>query len=106
MWGAHCWKAWSSTQGAVALSSAEAEFYAMVDGAQRGKLTVAEEMGVEVKEGPMRISMDPKAAKSFLQRRALGKMRHIEKRDLWLQREVFGGKVEIEKVMERGIQQT
>ena len=47
------WKAWSSTQGAVALSSAEAEFYAMIDGAQKGKWmrTVAKEMGVQVKEG-------------------------------------------------------
>ena len=32
MYGSHCWRTWASTQGAVALSSAEAEFYAMVDG--------------------------------------------------------------------------
>ena len=37
MLGSHCIKTWSSTQGAVALSSAEAEFYAMVDGVQRAK---------------------------------------------------------------------
>ena len=31
MIGSHCIKTWSSTQGAIALSSAEAEFHAMVD---------------------------------------------------------------------------
>ena len=47
--GKHCIKTWSSTQGAVALSSAEAEFYAMVDAVQKGKWmsTVATEMGIE-----------------------------------------------------------
>ena len=40
MMGGHCLKTWSSTQGAVALSSAEAEFYAMVDGLIKGKWMV------------------------------------------------------------------
>ena len=37
MLGKHCIKTWSSTQGAVALSSAEAEFYAMIEAVIRGK---------------------------------------------------------------------
>ena len=37
MFGDHCWKAWAATQGAVALSSAEAEFYAMVEAVLRTK---------------------------------------------------------------------
>ena len=51
--GCHCLKTWSSTQGAVALSSAEAEFYAMVDGVLRAKwaVTVAEELGCGVDGG-------------------------------------------------------
>ena len=37
MLGKHCIKTWSSTQGAVALSSAEAEFYAMIEAIVRAK---------------------------------------------------------------------
>ena len=41
---------------------------------------------------------DSSAAKSFASRRGVGKMRHIEIRDLWLQKEVAEGKVEVIKV--------
>ena len=48
MWGEHCWRTWSSTQGAMALSSVEAEFYAMVDGVQKAIWagTVGRELGI------------------------------------------------------------
>ena len=47
MIGNHCIKTWSSSQGAVALSSAEAEFYAMIEGATRAKVltSLAKELG-------------------------------------------------------------
>ena len=35
--GGHCIKTWSCTQGAFALSSAEAEFYAMIEAVVRSK---------------------------------------------------------------------
>ena len=95
MFGDHCWKAWSSTQGAVALSSAEAEFYAMVEGTQRAKwaVTVATELGVRLAGNGLVLKTDSEAAKSFVCRRGLGRMRHIEVRELWLQEEVRLGKV-------------
>ena len=101
MFGHHCWKAWASTQGAVALSSAEAEFYAMVEGAQRGKwaITVAAELGVQLAGGGLVLNTDSEAAKSFVCRRGLGRMRHIEVRELWLQDEVRLGKVVVKKVL-------
>ena len=37
MLGTHCIKTWSGTQGAIALSSAEAEFYAMIESVIRAK---------------------------------------------------------------------
>ena len=37
--------------------------------------------------------------KSFVCRRGLGKMRHLEIRDLWLQKEVADGKLVVEKVL-------
>ena len=35
--GRHCLKTWSASQGAYALSSAEAELYAMIEGVTRAK---------------------------------------------------------------------
>ena len=85
--GDHCIKAWSSTQGAVALSSAEAEFYAMVDAVIKAKwmATVARELGMGKLNPNLVLDTDSSAAKSFVARRGLGRMRHIEVRDLWLQ---------------------
>ena len=100
MLGDHCLKTWSSTQGAIALSSAEAEFYAMVDGVLKAKwlTTVSREMGFRTVCGRIVLGTDSAAAKSFVSRRGLGKMRHIEVRDLWLQKEVLKGAVEVIKI--------
>ena len=98
--GGHCIKTWSTTQGAVALSSAEAEFYAMVDGVTKGKwmVMVAKEWGLGEITTEMVLGRDSSAAKSFVSRRGLGRMRHIEVRDLWLKEEVKKGSVKINKV--------
>ena len=68
-------KTWSWTQGAYALSSAEAELYAMVEAVARSK--------------------DSSAATSFVCRRGFGKMRHLEIKNLWLQKEVREGRLEV-----------
>ena len=98
--GKHCIKTWSSTQGAVALSSAEAEFYALVEAVLRAKglVTVAAELGFTSLRTEVKAATDSSAAKSFISRRGLGKMKHIEIRDLWLQEEVLKGLVEVMKV--------
>ena len=41
---------------------------------------------------------DSSAAKSFVSRRGLGKMRQLEIRDLWLQAEVDQGRLMVHKV--------
>ena len=43
---------------------------------------------------------DSSAAKSFVSRRGLGKMRHLEIRDLCLRKEVNEGRVKVSKVKE------
>ena len=98
--GKHCIKTWCASQGAFALSSAEAEFYAMVEAFTRAKglLTLAREMGLEELSLVAHLGTDSNAAKSFVNRRGLGKMRHLEIRDLWLQKEIRDGKVEVHKV--------
>ena len=100
MWGSHCWKTWSTTQGATALSSAEAEFYAMVDGVQRSKYlcTIASELGVSALPQNIISGTDSEAAKSFVARRDLGQMRHIKVRGLWLQEEVWKGNATVTKL--------
>ena len=99
MLGKHCIKTWSSTQGAVALSSAEAEFYAMIEAVIRGKgiLNIMQEIGFVITER-IQLFTDSSAAKSFVSRKGLGRMKHLEIRDLWLQREVGLGNVLVNKV--------
>ena len=100
MIGGHCIKTWSSTQGPIALSSAEAEYYSMVDGTMRAKGLQA--MGIEVGmrnlDAPIELRIDSSAAKSFAARRGFGRMRHIDVRMLWLQEEVLGKRVVLVKV--------
>ena len=100
MLGGHCIKTWSATQGAYALSSAEAELYAMIEGVTRAKglRNLAWEMGFKELSNVIKLGTDSSAAKSFVNRRGLGKMRHLEIRDLWLQKEVADGKLEVGKI--------
>ena len=98
--GVHCIKTWSATQHAYALSSAEAELYAMVEGVTRAKglRNLAFELGFRSLINVVHLSTDSSAAKSFVCRKGLGRMRHLEIRDLWLQKEVVDGKLLVYKV--------
>ena len=74
MIGEHCIKTWSSTPGAFALSSAEAEFYAMIEATLRvkGLRSLAQELGINMKGGLINLWTDSSAAKSY-QEEDLGK---------------------------------
>ena len=100
MLGNHCIKTWSATQGAYALSSAEAELYAMVEATTRAKGlgTLARELGFGGLSNVVHLGTDSSAAKSFVSRRGLGKMRRLDIRDMWLQNEVAKGNVQISKI--------
>ena len=104
MIGGHCIKVWSHTQGPIALSSAEAEYYAMVEGVSRAKglQAMAREIGLTGMDQPITLSTDSSAAKSFASRRGLGRMRHVETRHLWLQEEVLARRVVVAKVRGEG----
>ena len=99
MLGRHLIKTWCATQHAYALSSAEAELYAMVEAATRAKglVTLAQEVGLNL-SNVIKLGTDSSAAKSFVSRRGLGRMRHLEIRDLWLQQEVREGRIQVHKV--------
>ena len=100
MLGDHCIKTWSATQGAYALSSAEAELYGMVEAVTRAKglLSLAKELGFVDLSTVVHLGTDSSAAKPFVARRGLGKMRHLQIRDLWLQKEMRDGLLEVSKV--------
>ena len=98
--GNHCIRTWSSTQSTPALSSCEAEYYAMVDGATRvlGLQAAAKELGVVVEEVEVRIATDSSAAKSYASRRGAGRVRHVEVKQLWLQQAVAERKFRLHKI--------
>ena len=100
MIGRHCIKSWSSTQGPLALSSAEAWYYSMVEGTLRAKSlqTIEAEIGMRGMDNTILLKTDSSAATYFAARRGLGKMRHMEARYLWMQREVLKRTVVVCKV--------
>ena len=79
MLGSHCIKTWSAFQGAYALSSAEAELYAMVEGVTRAKglVSLASEVGFVGLSAVIKLGTDSSAAKSFVCRQGLGRIRHL-----------------------------
>ena len=101
MLGEHCIKTWSTTQGSLALSVCEAEYYAVVDGATRalGMQTAAEELGISSGDIVIEVATDSSGAKSFASRRGTGRIRHIEVRWLWLQQAVAEGRFRMRKVL-------
>ena len=90
-------KSWSRTQKTRALSSGEAEFYALTSAAAEalGMQAVAKDMGWDLK---ITVHTDSTAAKSMCSRRGLGKCRHMETKFLWLQQTVRRGKITVKKV--------
>eukprot|EP00973_Karenia_brevis_P092521 12412822-Karenia_brevis.AAC.1 len=64
----------------------------------RGLLSLAKELGFEELSDVLKLGTDSSAAKSFVCRRCLGKMKHLEIRNLWLQKGVYHGKRVVEKV--------
>ena len=59
---------------------------------------MADEIGFKGMSNVVHLGTDSSAAKSFVSRRGLGKMRPLEIRDLWLQKEVREGRVEVTKI--------
>ena len=97
MFGNHIIKSWSTTQTTIALSSGEAEYYGMVKGASiaLGIQSMMSDLGITV---GIRLRTDASAAKGIASRRGLGKVRHIEVNQLWLQEKVNNGTIQVMKV--------
>ena len=96
-YGEHLLKTWSTTQSVIALSSGEAEYYGLVKGASQGLglKAMLQEAGVVTK---VVIKTDASAAKGIALRRGMGKIRHIEVNQLWVQDKVAKGEIKIIKI--------
>ena len=97
--GEHNLKSWSTNQAVIGLSSGEAEYYALVKGVSGaiGITNLCKDLGTNM-EGPIRAKTDASAAIGIANRIGVGKVRHIEVNQLWLQEKVYDGKIEIIKV--------
>ncbi len=99
MFGSHCIKTYSQTQETIALSSGESEFYGIVKPAAMGlgMKGLMEDLGIEAE---VQVNTDSSAANSMTARKGVGRVRHIEVRELWVQDRVGKGELKIVKVKE------
>ena len=90
-------KHWSSTQGSIALSVGEAEYYALVKAAAEGLgiPSLAQDVGIELK---LRLWVDSTTADAIASRIGLGKVRHMEVKYLWAQEAHRNGRFCIRKI--------
>ena len=81
----------------IALSSAESEFYSIVKG-------VSQSMGIKALmkdlnvEAHIKVMTDATTGKSIASRRGLGRVRHIDVSNLWIQEKVSTGEIELTKI--------
>ena len=97
MLGSHTLKSWSTTQATVAMSSAEAELYALTKGSAMtlGIIAMCADLGLQL---GAKVISDASATLSIVHRQGLGKLRHVNVQYLWVQERVRGGDLQVEKV--------
>ena len=97
MRGSHCLGQWSRTQSCVALSSAEAELNASLKGACElmALQTLFAELGDSMS---IEILGDSSACLGVLHREGVGRVKHLQLKQLWLQSHIKDGNVRYTKV--------
>ena len=101
--GSHLIESWVVTDQVRALSSAEAELYAIVDGAARGIMTknlYSEIFALQGADNDWLVSVgsDSSAAIGISSRSGVGKTRHIATRWLWVQDAVRNKEIVLKKI--------
>ena len=88
---------WSRTQVSIAQSSCEAEIVAMNVGAVEAVFTktLLDELGVQAN---ILMKSDSTSGIALMQRRGLGRLRHLQVKELWLQDQVRAGDIQVEYV--------
>ena len=97
MRGSHFLKAWCKTQGLIALSSGEAELYALVKATAEGMgiAAIFKDIGRDTK---VSILGDASAALGIVRRQGLGIVRHLDVSWLWVQEKNRSKQVDFGKV--------
>ena len=97
MLGSHTIKQWSKTQSTLALSSGEAELSGIAAGAAQaiGPQTILRDLGFNVK---IVLHSDATAAIGIARRKGMGKIRHLDVSDLWVQDKIRSGALDLVKV--------
>ena len=95
--GQHVLKSWASTQSVIALSSGESEFYSIVKGASQSLGLQALMSDLNIRCG-IKLLTDATTGKSIASRRGLGKVRHVEVANLWIQQKVADETIDIQKI--------
>ena len=97
MSGGHCLKVWTKKQQVVSLSSAESELYAAVKTAPEGLgvRSVAKDLGILC---GLNLHLDASATMGLVNRRGLGKAKHVDMQNLWIQEASKSGRSVTKKV--------
>ena len=97
MRGDHCLKVWTKKQQVVALSSAESELYVAVKTASKGLgiQSVAKDLGISCR---LNLHLDASATMCLVNRRGLGKTKHVDMQNLWIQEASKSGRFTTKKV--------
>ena len=95
--GDHIIKAWSSTQTVIALSTGEAELYALNKASAQGLglQSLLSDLGIDLE---VRVHTDATTGRAIVTRRGLGKVRHIAVHELWMQEKVAQNQISIHKI--------
>ena len=100
MLGRHALKGWSKTQALIAISSGESELYAALKASAEalGLISLLQDLGYRVKG---EVWGDASAALCIINRRGVGKTRHIEIGLLWIQQTAADQRLKYLKVLGR-----
>ena len=98
MLGQCCIKHWSKTQGTISLSSGEAELHGIAYGAAQalGLQSLLKDAGWQI---DVHLHSDAIAAIGIARRKGLGKIRHLDTTDLWIQDKIRSKKMKLSKVL-------
>ena len=95
--GGQCLKHYTTTQSTIALSSGEAELHGISKGFSNvlGIQALARDLGFDYN---IRVHSDAAAAIGIARRRGLGRIRHLDVEDLWVQDCLRQRRVELVKI--------
>ena len=87
----HCLKVWPKKQQVVSLSSAESELYAAVKTASEGLgiQSITKDMGISC---GLNLHLDASATMCLVNRGGLGKAKHVDMQNLWIQEASTAGR--------------